>query len=777
MTEWKITGLAATIVIVLSIPLYLVKVHYFDSGRGEPALTQVATFVGRVSCQECHKKEYDLWQGSDHDKAMDIATEETVLGDFDDTVFEYNGVMNRFYRKGEKFFVHTAGPDGRMDDFEITHVFGVTPLQQYLVPFDGGRLQCLPITWDTEKEEWYHLFPMVYPEENIGPDNWLYWTNAAQNWNGMCAECHSTRLQKNFDPETRTYNTTWFEIDVSCEACHGPGSLHVEWANLPDMARPEGNNAGLLALTSTLDNRMQVELCAPCHSRRSSLGDYDHAGKPLLDQMIPQLLLDPLYFPDGQIRDEVYVYGSFVQSKMFEKGVRCGDCHDVHSGRRVKEGNELCLQCHQADQYDIYNHHFHKKQGQEGKPIILEKDGRRIEVGEGADCVKCHMPGRYYMGVDYRPDHSMRIPRPDLSVELGTPNACNHCHADKSAQWAVEYTTKWYGIKRKPHYGTVLAAGRKREPAAEPELSRLASDALFPVIVRATALSLLRGYNSDGSRLTMQRALEDPEALIRHTAVGSFTPQTPQDLIGSIAPLLHDPAKAVRLAAASKLAVLSADQLPVKHRDALQAALLEYQGSMEYVADFASGRHNLGNMYSNLGQLDKAEQNYMAAIAIDDEFYPAKANLALLYNRIGNDDKAEKLYREMLKEHPDLAEASYSLGLLLAEKKEYSEAVAYLKKATEQLPERARIHYNLGLLLQYLKKDSEAEAALMRAVEIEPQNLDFLYAATDHYIKRGKFDKAKFLAERMVSEHPGSPVGKDILTFIDRNSQDQIQAN
>ncbi len=221
MTNWKITGLAATIVIVLSIPLYLVKIHYFDGGRGEPAPTHVATFVGRVSCQECHKKEYDLWQGSDHDKAMDIATEETVLGDFDDAVFEYNGVMNRFYRKGEKFFVHTAGADGEMGDFEITHVFGVAPLQQYLVPFDGGRLQCLPIAWDTIKEEWFHLFPMVYPDENIGPDNWLYWTNAAQNWNGMCAECHSTRVQKNFDAETHNYSTTWFEIDVSCEACHG----------------------------------------------------------------------------------------------------------------------------------------------------------------------------------------------------------------------------------------------------------------------------------------------------------------------------------------------------------------------------------------------------------------------------------------------------------------------------------------------------------------------------------------------------------------------------
>ena len=215
MTNWKITGFAATIVIVLSVPLYLVIIHYFGSGGGELAPTQVATFVGRTSCQECHKKEYDLWQDSDHDKAMDIATQETVLGDFENAEFEHDGIVSRFYRKGDKFYVHTTGPEGEMGDFEIAYVFGVTPLQQYLVPFEGGRLQCLPIAWDTGKKKWYHLFPMVYPGENIGPDNWLYWTNAAQNWNGMCAECHSTRLQKKIDPKTGTYQTSWFEIDVS----------------------------------------------------------------------------------------------------------------------------------------------------------------------------------------------------------------------------------------------------------------------------------------------------------------------------------------------------------------------------------------------------------------------------------------------------------------------------------------------------------------------------------------------------------------------------------
>ena len=246
-------------------------------------------------------------------------------------------------RTGE-FFVHTQGPEGKMGDFEVTHTFGWFPLQQYLVPFPGGRLQCLPIAWDVREKKWYHL----YPKEPLDPKDWLYWTNAAQNWNGMCAECHSTNLKKNYDIKTDTYKTTWSDIDVGCEACHGPGSRHVQWAEMPDMARPRVENFDLVVKTSGIGSRKLVELCAPCHSRRASLGDYTHAEADLLDSMLPSLLTEELYFPDGQILDEVYVYGSFTQSKMYHRDVRCSNCHDVHSLKVIKEGNALCLQCHRA---------------------------------------------------------------------------------------------------------------------------------------------------------------------------------------------------------------------------------------------------------------------------------------------------------------------------------------------------------------------------------------------------------------------------------------------
>ncbi|MDH4012280.1 MAG: cytochrome c family protein, partial [Desulfobacterales bacterium] len=331
MKNWKITGIIATIIIVLSVPLYVLKATYVRPSADRIQAESEYNFAGSEKCGECHKGEYDKWRGSHHDLAMAEANEKTVLGNFNDVVFEYSGVKSRFYRKNGGFYVHTQGPDGKRGDFEVKYTFGAYPLQQYLIPFAGGRLQCLPIAWDVKEKKWYHL----YPEAPIDPKDWLYWTNAGQNWNGMCAECHSTNLKKNYDNKTDSYQTTWSEIDVGCEACHGPGSRHVDWAELPDMARPQTENYELVVKTAGMSSREQVELCAPCHSRRAILGDYTHAEPDLLDSLLPSLLTEELYFTDGQILEEVYVYGSFTQSKMYRRDVRCSDCHDVHSIKPV----------------------------------------------------------------------------------------------------------------------------------------------------------------------------------------------------------------------------------------------------------------------------------------------------------------------------------------------------------------------------------------------------------------------------------------------------------
>jgi predicted CXXCH cytochrome family protein len=497
-------------------------------------------------------------------------------------------------------------------------------------------------------------------------------------------------------------------------------------------------------------------LCAPCHSRRTQLGDYDHTERHLMDDFVPALLEENLYFADGQILDEVYVYGSFVQSKMFRNDVRCSDCHDVHSLKLVQEGNALCLQCHQAEVYDSYDHHFHKKE-YEGKP------------SDGHLCVKCHMRERPYMVVDWRADHSLRVPRPDLTLKTGLPNACEQsgCHNDKTDAWTAEHYAKWYGLARKPHYGTVIAAGRDARPDARDALVRLIEDTLHPAIVRATALALLERYPGVDSAGVFNRALADDDPLIRHTAVDRVVPSTPEEFEELLAPLLFDPVKVVRMQAASRLAGLPEGLLKPYQREALARAVAEYKEAMEYSLDFAFAAHNLGNLYVKLREPEVAEEYYRTALEIDDLFYPAKANLAVLYNAQGRNDEAERLLREILDAYPDQYDAAYSLGLLLAEMKRYDEAAEFLEQAAGAAPERGRAFYNLGLALEAAGRIEEGGAALRRAADLEPANFDYLYVLADHYARRGELEKALTVATKLMAAHPGNATGRELTARIE----------
>jgi pentatricopeptide repeat protein len=751
MQGWRIAGIVALVVIVLSIPVYVVKEMRRDTGAA-PASVAEAAFVGREQCIDCHQEAYEQWLGSHHDNAMAMASEQTVLGDFDDAEFEHGGVNSRFYRKDGGYFVYTEGPGGEMAEFEVRYTFGVEPLQQYLIPLSGGRLQALSTAWDVEKQRWFFL----YPEDVIPADDWLHWTRNGQNWNGMCAECHSTNLRKGYNPEDKTFNTTWSEINVSCEACHGPGSRHVAWAEIEPMGRPVLENYGLIVNSSGIDNRQQTEMCAPCHSRRSEVGDYDHRQLDLMESLVPSLLREGIYHPDGQILEEDYVWGSFVQSKMYQNGVRCSDCHEVHSLELHKPGNELCLQCHRADTYDTEAHHFHQKI-HEGQP------------SDGALCVKCHMPEQPFMVIDYRADHSLRVPRPDLTLEIGVPNACSQsgCHDNETVQWSVDAFTEWYGTARKPHFGTILAAHRAGEPGMEKALIALVESTLYPAIVRATALSALQSYPDARAYSIMRRMLGDEEALVRHTAVDVVAAENPEQLLELLAPLLFDPVRAVRIRAASRLGGVSRNLFKPYQAEAMDQALADYIGSMEASLDFASSGMNLGNLYYAQEKTEKAEHYYRTALEVDDLFYPAKMNLVNLLSQQGRDEESEQLLREIIEAYPELHDAAYSLALLLVGMSRHDEALVYLRRASEGMPQRPRVHYNYGLLLAQMGMNAEAEAALGKALGLEPQSIDFLYALIDFHYKRGRVDKALELVEQMIAAHPDNRLGYDIKAAIE----------
>lgn len=760
MKTWKIIGIIATVIIILLIPLSLLK-----NRKSEYPDNEQNKFVGSSKCMECHINEFNSWQTSHHAHAMEVANDTSVLGNFNNIEYNDGYRTHRFFKKGEKFFVNTLGRDGKMADFEITHTFGYTPLQQYLIPFERGKYQCLHIAWDTENKEWFNMSDMVYGED-IPPTDWLHWTNQAQNWNGMCAECHSTNLKKNYFFDADSFHTTFSEINVSCEACHGPGSEHIQWAWLPEDARPTNNNFGLTTKTSGIDNAQYVELCARCHSRRGQISDFDHKFENVYDYMLPSRL-DDNYHADGQILNEDYVYASFLQSKMYHTDIKCNDCHDVHNGNRLFDGNALCYQCHTQDYYGNYNHHFHKLPGEPGIPV--QQENKTIAVGEGAQCINCHMPAQYYMGIDFRNDHSIRIPDPNLSKKIGTPNACNQCHTDKSINWSIQYYNKWYGEKRRPHYGEVLALGREQKPEGELKLIALINDTLYPKIVRATAIDLLSQYNSDTAFQTITYYLDAPEPILRHAAITGYTSNNLDDYLLNIAPLLTDPHRVIRAQAAIKLSQIPDEQIPSRYKEAFSKALNEYRENNEYMADFPSARMNLGIMYANTGNISEAKKNYVRALEIDKEFHPAKMNLAIVHNQLGENDKAEQIYKQLIKDNPEFTGLYYSLGLLLAEQQKYSESVDYLEMAIEKTPENGRIYYNLSLIYQQLGDLQKAEDRLLQTIKIEPQNFDYLYALCYFYVNTGDLKKADDYGELLKQYYPNNATSNQLIDYIKQN--------
>lgn len=691
-----------------------------------PAVATSATFVDESSCANCHAPQAQAWHGSHHDLAMQEPTGTTVLGNFDDASFTKNGVRTRFFQRDGKYWINTDGVDGRPADFEVKYTFGVEPLQQYLLALDRGRLQAFTIAWDVRGRRWFHL----YPDERIDHRDPLHWTQPSQNWNFMCAECHSTDVKKNFDLESGSYRTSWKQIDVGCQACHGPASTHVSAVSPGKKDFPVDFAAA--------DATAQIETCARCHSRRSVISsDYRH-GERFMQTHLPALLTDDLYFSDGQIRDEVYEYGSFLQSKMHAKGVRCSDCHEPHSLKLRREGNELCVGCHNAaapaarpsidvsglqhKDYDSAAHHFHES----GKP--------------GSQCVDCHAPSRVYMQVDPRRDHSFRIPRPDISVRLGTPNACNGCHEKRSAKWAAEQVAKWYGPGQRQEgtFADAFALGQGQaldaadgqgqngarvsvHASVDSELVRVARDASAPAVVRASALDRLRSYPSAAALDVLQSATRDADPLVRMAAADSYNVYSPAQR-ATVLPLLNDPVRAVRLAA-----ITSA---PPDRVSATSVA--EYERAQMENADQPGAHINMGNLRASLGQVADAEAAYQTAIRLDRTFAPAYVNLADLKSGSGDNAVAIGVLQAGLDAIPaegvQSAALHHSLGLALIRERRYDESLAQLRMAVKQSPGDPRYAYVLGVALYDTGKKKEGVATLERALREHPTDRDLLEA-------------------------------------------------
>jgi tetratricopeptide (TPR) repeat protein len=710
-------------------------------------------YIGSETCAECHRAEYDSWRGSHHDLSMQPASSETVLGDFDNAEFDHFGVISTFSREEGRFLVRTDGADGGLQDFEISHTFGVHPLQQYLVEIPGGRLQALSIAWDARSadaggQRWFHL----YGDEAIRHDDVLHWTQPSQNWNNMCAECHSTRLQKNYDANTRSFATTWSEVNVACEACHGPGEDHRRWAKREADWQQLDDNRGLQVRlderrgvhwkidaglnvarrNQARDSAREIETCARCHSRRSPISSGYRHGEPLFDHYLPALLSDGLYHADGQIDDEVYVYGSFMQSKMNAAGVTCSDCHEPHSLELRAPGNGVCLQCHQANVYNTSAHHFHEPQS------------------NGASCAECHMPPRNYMVVDPRHDHSMRIPRPDLSVSLGTPNACNACHTDQSAEWAAKQVGKWYGDVSPGHqqYAEILSAARRGAGSGN-ALASLIRNSDTPAIARATALTEIGPYLSNQTADVIALGLADQDPAVRVASLVALESAPVQMQVQLAFPMLRDPVLVVRMEAVRLLAPVPIGDLPAEQRRLLVDAGKEYVAAQLANAERPEAQTNLGNFYAAQGERKPAIAAYRTALEVAPYYLPAYVNLADFYRRLGMENEALELLQQAVKQNPDAAAPHHALGLTLVRLQRYPQALAELELAARLEPGDAGFVYVYAVALNSLGEPQKAIQTLQDALERHPRNRDILSALVSFMRDSGDVEGAGRYAEKL----------------------------
>ncbi len=645
-------------------------------------------------CITCHESQYQHWQQSDHAKSMAVANESSVVANFDNQSVSHYGQKAKFYRDGTRFMVDISYDDKRIT-YPVKYSFGFYPLQQYLVDVGSGKLQVLPFSWDSrpvgqEGQRWYHN----YSDEAIRPEDRLHWRQPLQNWNGMCADCHSDGLQRNYSAEKNTFDTQWDNINVGCQSCHGDMTEHSKTSVNIDSQKPTADkispiiNKGHWQFSkdqataswhgSKPDNQF-MDICFSCHSLRSPLTDGINPEKKFLDQFNPQLLLSPLYYNDGQIKEEVYVYGSFLQSKMYAADVNCLDCHDKHTMEIKIEGNRLCLQCHKANVFDNTTHHNHQ------------------ESSQGAQCVKCHMPTTRYMGVDDRQDHSFKIPRPDLSIQFSTPNACTRCHQEKSNAWASEALSKWNG-KAKPIPETRRNFMKLQGDIYITRAQHIAivDDATIDVMTRATALELLRYSAEPVSGQWLAKYLNDKIDLIRLAAVTGSEAVNPEERVQLLSPLLTDPVKAVRIVAADALV---SSQTAESDISSFNKAFSELLISNEVSSWRGEGRLNQGMLELRQNKLQKAEASYKKAIEIDPYFDSSYVNLTDLYRILRNNVAAEEVHVKGLKHIPTSAVLHYSYGLHLVRTKHLDRAVKAFNLAMKYEPAVAHYAYTYILAL------------------------------------------------------------------------------
>ena len=671
----------------------LILSSVLDANAGE--------FAGSLVCKSCHLPQFDAWNQSDHHRSMQLASSETVKGRFDNQALEFHGVKSVTNLVNGRYEIETDTEKGR-ERVAIKYTFGSYPLQQYLVERERGHLQAMNLAWDSRSsaaggQRWYHL------RDRLESDSPFFWTRHLQNWNAGCAECHSTGVEINYDALRDSYATSFADINVGCEACHGPSKDHVDSAR---QGRPSSlvnigpeltwNYEGRARIASSIGtkNYRYLGMCGGCHSRRSVIGEI-HPGHSYRQQFRISLLEEDLYFADGQINDEVFVLGSFMQSRMYQEGVTCMNCHDAHSGALKYSDNRLCGQCHNPADYDVEQHAGHSS--------------------SEAQCVDCHMPERTYMGVDARRDHQFGIPDPHLAQRFDLPDACSSCHSDKPVTWITGKTAPRANV-----YAYLTASVRRHNPSTVRAAIDYISDTAHPEIRRATLLAALP-FSPGAAKLGVEM-LRDPAPMLREAATRLLI-SAPESLrYDLLSALIGDPDKAVRLSVARAMAPLL-PRLPLERAKPILPLISELRSSLrpDRVVDLTS----LAMLETQLGQIEKGKKMLRRALEMERHYIPALLNLAEL-ERSEDEAISRALLLEATELAPDSGAAMHSYGLALVRDKRVEEALVYLGRALRQSDAIPRYAYVYAVALDSIGHTEQSISTLSRALEKWPNQPDLV---------------------------------------------------
>ena len=361
------------------------------------------------------------------------------------------------------------------------------------------------------------------------------------------------------------------------------------------------------------------------------------------------------------------------------------------------------------------------------------------------------MPSRTYMVVDPRRDHSIRVPRPDLSISLGTPNACNDCHHDRSPKWAADATARWFPAGRtgRFHFGEALHAAREGRVEAAELLRRVLQDPEQPAIARATATGLLATVLTPALVPLVESAARDREPLVRRAAADVLEGLDFDTRARVGAPLLADSIRTVRLEAAAVMSGLPAGLLTPEQTNALGRAVAEYRASQAFNAERPETHLNLGNLDRRRGELAAAEADYRRAIALDSTFVPARVNLADVLAARGDEAACERELRSVLALEPRNADVHHALGLALARQHRTPEALEELRLAAEAGP-NPRYAFVYGVALHDAGRVRESLDVLARAQARHPTNRDILGALIGYTTAMGDTEAARRWSERMA---------------------------